>query len=129
MKMKSFPAVAYNTHPSYDEFLIVWENQVTQPSITQNIEALRVAGTAGGGDFGGEIIGSRIPIAVSSNSSYEPDVTYNLSMNEYMAVYTTPIRALMCMVGASQLVEFFWRRPPSILLGTISTTQQWQHTV
>ncbi len=82
------PAVAYNTHPSYDEFLIVWENQVTQPSITQNIEALRVAGTAGGGDFGGEIIGSRIPIAVSSDSSYEPDVTYNLSMNEYMAVYT-----------------------------------------
>lgn len=82
------PSVAYNTHPSHDEFLIVWETNVTQPSVTKNIEAQRVAGTAGGGDGGGETIGGRFPIAVSSDINYDPDVTYNLNKNEYMAVYT-----------------------------------------
>lgn len=82
------PSVAYNMHPSHDEFLIVWQNNVTQPSITKNIEAQRVAGTAGGGNGGGDTIGGRIPVAVSSDINYEPDVTYNLNMNEYMTVYT-----------------------------------------
>lgn len=83
-----FPSVAYNTHPSYDQFLVVWVNEISIPSSTQNIEAIRVAGTAGGGDGGGETVGSRIPVAVSSDISYDPDVAYNLNMNEFLVVYT-----------------------------------------
>ena len=83
-----FPSVAYNTHPSYDQFLVVWVNEISQPSATQNIEAIRVAGTAGGGDGGSETVGSRIPVAVSSDVNYDPDVAYNLNMNEFLVVYT-----------------------------------------
>jgi hypothetical protein len=85
---ETVPAIAYNTNPSQDEFLIVWENMVTQTTTTYQVEAQLVAGTAGGGDGGGETIGSRLFVAVSSGVDREPDVAYNLNMNEYLVVYT-----------------------------------------
>jgi hypothetical protein len=83
-----FPAVDYNTHPSYDEYLVVWEIEGAATGSTKYIEGYRVAGTAGGGDAGGELIGSRLSISVGSNWDHEPDVAYNLNMNEFLTVYT-----------------------------------------
>ncbi len=82
------PAVAYNTHPNHDEFLIVWENIPPPPTIINKVQGQRVAGTAGGGDGGFQKIGGTLPIADNSDYNYEPDVAYNLNMNEYMVVYT-----------------------------------------
>lgn len=47
-----------------------------------------MAGTAGGGTAGGETIDSRIEIAADGNYYYEPDLAYNLNMNEYLVVFT-----------------------------------------
>jgi hypothetical protein len=38
----------------------------------------------------GEIKGGRIPISMTSDSHQEPDVAYNLNMNEYFVVYNRP---------------------------------------
>lgn len=79
------PAVAYNTHPNHDEFIVVWDNiELTTP----RVEAQQVAGTVGGGDGGGETIGGRIQVANTADDEYEPDVAYNLNMNEYLVVFT-----------------------------------------
>ena len=59
---EKWPRVAYNTHPNHDEFLVVWETTVHQPTTTQKVEGQRIAGTAGGGDGGGEGLGGRLPI-------------------------------------------------------------------
>ncbi|MCJ7659547.1 MAG: hypothetical protein MUO67_10400 [Anaerolineales bacterium] len=85
---ETYPAVAYNTHASYDEFLVVWENEITTPLAIQKIEGIRVAGAAGGGDLGGETVGGRIGIADDGNFFSEPDIAYNLNMNEYLVVFT-----------------------------------------
>jgi len=82
------PAVTYNTHPNHDEFLVVWENIPPPPTIINKIQGQRVAGTAGGGDGGFQKIGGTLPIADNSHYNYEPDVAYNLNMNEYMVAYT-----------------------------------------
>ncbi len=82
------PAVAYNTHPNHDEFLVVWENIPPPPSIINKVEGWQVAGSAGGGNAGGELISTRLPIADNSHYNYDPDVAYNLNMNEYLVVFT-----------------------------------------
>jgi hypothetical protein len=82
------PTVAYNTHPNYDEFLVVWENIPPPPSTINRVEGQRVAGTAGGGDAGGETIASRLPIAQNSDYNLDPDIAYNLNMNEFLVVFT-----------------------------------------
>lgn len=82
------PAVAYNTHPNHDEFLVVWENIPPPASIINKVRGQRVAGTAGGGDGGFEKIGGTLAIADDNNYHYEPDLAYNLNMNEYMVVFT-----------------------------------------
>lgn len=82
------PAVSYNTHPSYDEFLVVWENVPPPPAAINRVEGQRVAGFAGGGDAGGETIAGRLPIANNSDYNYDPDIAYNLNMNEFLVVFT-----------------------------------------
>jgi hypothetical protein len=83
------PSVTYNTHPDHDEFLVVWETSISQPSPgISRVEGFRIAGAAGGGDGGGEDIGIRLPIAVNSDYNFGPDVAYNLNMNEYFVVYS-----------------------------------------
>lgn len=82
------PAVAYNKHPNFDEFLVVWENIISQPVSISQIEGWRVAGTAGGGTGGGETIKSRISIATNGDYFYDPDLAYNLNMNKYLVVFT-----------------------------------------
>jgi hypothetical protein len=82
------PAVAYNTHPHHDEFLVVWENGISNPVTVDKIEGIRLAGTTGEGDGGYETIGGRIDITDINNYNRDPDVAYNLNMNEYLVVYT-----------------------------------------
>jgi hypothetical protein len=82
------PAVAYNTHPNHDEFLVVWENIPPPPAAINRVEGQRVAGTAGRGDAGGETIAGRLPIAHNSDYNLDPDIAYNLNMNEFLVVYT-----------------------------------------
>ena len=79
------PSVAYNTHPGHDEFLVVWD---TTELTTPWVEAQRVAGTKEGGPGGNDFLGSRIVVANSNDDEYQPDVAYNLNMNEYLVVYS-----------------------------------------
>jgi hypothetical protein len=88
METEHSPAVAYNMHPNYDEFLVVWENVPPPPAAINRVEGQRVAGSAGGGNGGGETIAGRLPIAKNSNYNLDPDIAYNLNMNEFMVVYT-----------------------------------------
>ena len=79
-------AVAYNTHPLYDQFLVVWETITAPPAVQYKVEGMRVAGTEVSG--GKQTIGGRIPVATDANYYFEPDVAYNLNMNEYLVVFT-----------------------------------------
>jgi hypothetical protein len=83
------PAVAFNTHPNYQDYLVVWED-VDPTWVPQHwdIYAQRVAGPLNGGDLGGQLIGGNFPVAANAFWNYEPDVAYNLNMNEYLVVYT-----------------------------------------
>lgn len=85
---EKWPRVAYNTHPNHDDYLVVWETTVYQPTTTQKVEGQRIAGTAGGGDGGFETLGGHLPIAVTGASNFDPDVAYNLNMNEFFVVFT-----------------------------------------
>ena len=82
------PAVTYNTHPNHDEFLVIWENIPPPPTIINKVEGWRVAGTACVGLGCIETIGGRIDIATDGNYYSEPDLAYNLNMNEYLIVFT-----------------------------------------
>jgi hypothetical protein len=67
---------------------VVWETITPPPSVINQVEGFLVAGTAGSGDAGGELIGTRVPIAVTSDYNLQPATAYNLNMNEYLTVYT-----------------------------------------
>lgn len=89
----SRPAVAFNTHPNHETYLVVWQQmQVSLPWGWQEVWAQRVAGVNGGAPGGGNLIGGNFAVAYNSVTplwSYsEPDVAYNLNMNEYLVVYT-----------------------------------------
>lgn len=88
LENEAYPVVAYNLHGSYDEFLVIWENTISTPLAIQKIVGIRVAGTTDGGDAGGQTIGSPLAIADDGNYFSEPDIAYNLNMNEYLAVFT-----------------------------------------
>jgi hypothetical protein len=82
------PAVAFNNHPYYEDYLVVWRQMtVGLPSGWWEIWGQRVAGTSGGGLIGPNFRVAGNPVTVSWNYS-EPDVAYNLNMNEYLVVYT-----------------------------------------
>lgn len=81
------PSVAYNTHPNYDSFLVVWDNDIYGPPAHTNVEGQLIAGAAGGGDAGGENIGGRLIIANTGYRNFDNDVAYNLNMNEFFVVY------------------------------------------
>lgn len=74
------PAVAYNHHENHQDYFVVWEN-IPPTGITQ-IFARRVTSEGIGLDSSFEI--------KSSTTAYhsDPDVAYNLNMNEYLVVYT-----------------------------------------
>jgi hypothetical protein len=83
------PRVDYNTHPSHDEFFVVWETNISQlPANISRVEGFLIAGTSGGGSGGGQHIGSRLPIAVNGDYNFSADVAYNLNMNEFFVVFT-----------------------------------------
>jgi hypothetical protein len=74
------PAVAYNHHPDYGDYLVVWEDDCNQPD-RWAIYARRVTSLT--------VSGSSFAITETANVwNYEPDVTYNLNHNEYLVVYT-----------------------------------------
>ncbi len=79
------PAVAFNTHSTYPDFMVVYVYGTS-------IYAQRVAGTSGTGNWGPnkELVNVEFYIAQSSgpNTYSQPDVAYNLNRNEYLAVYT-----------------------------------------
>jgi hypothetical protein len=84
------PSVAYNTHPMHDEFLVVFERSTQITPLDFDIQGQLIAGTAGGGTGGAELILGPIDIAVESGVAWndDPDVAYNLIRNEYLVVYS-----------------------------------------
>ncbi len=84
------PAVAFNPHGNYQDYLVVWEDvDPTWVPQVWDIWAQRLAGAHNGGDFGGQLIGSNFAVAYTGGFWHsEPDVAHNLNMNEYMVVYT-----------------------------------------
>lgn len=82
------PAVDYNRHASYEDFFVVWEdvNTAWVPA-HEEIWGQRVAGVSGGGLSGGDLLGGNFGVG-SSGVNTEPDVAYNLNMNEYLVVFT-----------------------------------------
>jgi hypothetical protein len=79
-----YPAVTYNIHNN--EYLVVYENYWS--STLRDIAAQRVAGMAGGGTGGGELLSWR-NIATAPNTIRRlPDVAYNEARNEYLIAYT-----------------------------------------
>jgi len=74
------PAVAYNRHASHQEYLAVWTDTNAQSSHFA-VYARRVDGTGA--------VGSSFAITNTASAyNYEPDIAYNLNMNEYLVVYT-----------------------------------------
>jgi hypothetical protein len=99
------PAVAFNTHGTYKDYLVVWQESrftlVPWPRASSAETTLQswweiwgrpVAGSSGGGLGGTNFNGADFAIADNSATttwSYtQPDVAYNLNMNEYLVVYT-----------------------------------------
>jgi hypothetical protein len=73
------PAVAYNHHENHQDYLVVWMNW--SASGDSSIYARRVTNLGLGLD-------SSIEIKASATADYSnPDVAYNLNMNEYLVVY------------------------------------------
>jgi hypothetical protein len=111
------PAVAWNQHGAFEDFLVVWED-VDPTWVPQHWEiwGQRVAGTHGTGELGGQLIGSNFVISASVNYLSEPDLAYNLNRNEYLVVYTsddtptgsptdTDIYGTLVTAGGGVLVE------------------------
>lgn len=84
------PAVAFNGHPQYGDYLVVWEDGVDDltGSMTRwGIWAQRVSGTGSGEP----LIGMPIEVIDSGPGGAQdrdPDVAYNLNRNEYLVAYT-----------------------------------------
>jgi len=77
---KQAPAAAYNHHISHGDYLVVWSSS-TDLSSNWAVYARRVtsAGPSSDGSF---------QVRKSATAfHYDPDVTYNLNMNEYLVVY------------------------------------------
>jgi hypothetical protein len=82
------PAVAYNRHSDHQDYLVVWADTAGLPSHWA-IYARQVLSM------------TQLPnpsFAITDTASawnYEPDVAYNLNMNEYLVVYTSdPSKAM-----------------------------------
>jgi hypothetical protein len=74
------PAVAYNHHSSHRDYLVVWMDDGNTSSHWA-VYARQVTSTT--------IPGSSFAIKDDSSAyHFEPDVAYNLNMNEYLVVYT-----------------------------------------
>jgi len=72
-----YPAVAYNSHASHQDYLVVWEDTVANVSVF----ARRVGATG--------VSGGSFAVADSATqTNWRPDVAYNLNHNEYLVVYT-----------------------------------------
>ncbi len=74
------PAVAYNHHENHQDYLVVWEN--IPPTGPIEVRARRVTSLGLGLDGSFDIKSS------ATADHMHPDVAYNLSMNEYLVVYT-----------------------------------------
>ena len=75
------PAIAYNEHASHEDMLIVWADDENQSSHWA-VWGRRLSGTT--------FMGSSFPITSTTTAhNYQPDVAYNLNMNEFIVVYTT----------------------------------------
>lgn len=74
-------AVAYNLGTTYDDYLVVWVDDSGGDAV---IRGIRVAGQAGGGTSGGELIGSPTTLAsFSGKDCLSPDLAYNGARDEY----------------------------------------------
>ena len=77
---KQAPAVAYNHHVSHGDYLVVWSSS-TDLSTNWSVYYRRVTSV-------GPSIDGSIPVKKSATAfHYDPDVAYNLNMNEYLVVY------------------------------------------
>ncbi|MGD8634423.1 MAG: hypothetical protein PVF85_12685 [Anaerolineales bacterium] len=83
------PRLDYNTHPSYDSFLVVWyEIDFSGTSDWVYVRGQLVTGVEGAGFLGGNTLITEHNIAVDQvNYHSVPDVTYNLNHNEFLVVY------------------------------------------
>jgi len=74
------PAVAYNHHPNYKDYLVVWTDDGNLVSHWA-IYGRRVTSSYA-------FSGSSFAITETTAAwNYDPDVAYNLNMNEYLVVY------------------------------------------
>jgi hypothetical protein len=83
------PRVDYNTHPSYDSFLVVWyEIDSSGMSTWVYVRGRLVTGVEGAGVSGSNTLVTDSEIAVDQvNYHLVPDVAYNLNHNEFLVVY------------------------------------------
>ncbi len=77
---KQAPAVAYNHHISHGDYLVVWSSS-TNLSSNWSVYGRRVTSVAPSIDGSFQVQKS------ATAFHYDPDVTYNLNMNEYLIVY------------------------------------------
>ena len=77
---KQAPAVAYNHHISHEDYLVVWSSS-TNMSSNWSVYGRRVTSVAPSIDGSFQVQKS------ATAFHYDPDVTYNLNMNEYLIVY------------------------------------------
>jgi hypothetical protein len=90
------PSVVFNSHGNFQDYMVVWEEFIyvsTPLHQHSHIIGQRVAGTTNTGDGGGELIGKKISVVTNpypaGPATYDPDIAYNLNMNEYLVVYTS----------------------------------------
>lgn len=76
------PRVVHNSQQ--DEYLVVWVKQAAY----KQVFAQRVAGVAGGGSGGSELIGTNhLLVSRSNGDCTSPDIAYHTARNEYVLVY------------------------------------------
>jgi hypothetical protein len=81
------PSVAHDS--STDTYLVVWEDHRDWTTPNRNdIYAQRIAGAAGGGDGGGQLIGDEIQVAVRADNQSEPWVCANVEGPEFLVVWS-----------------------------------------
>ena len=114
--------IAYN--PVRDEYLVVWQNQVPEPSFDREIFAQRLA--ADGTRIGVPVQVSGLAGAIATVDASQPAVAYSASLDRYAVVYTrdTIIGVqvqLQQLNGAGEVIRGDGTPGPQPLFGSFAT--------